>query len=84
MGLALLTAVAGWQLLRGRVADAAGTVVFALLGFSLGWFRLAPQRSPATTPERSKPDTDPPPSPPPTITDRLAAADLEIVPDPDQ
>lgn len=42
MGLALLAAAAGWKLLRGRVADAAGTVVFALLGFSLGWFLLTP------------------------------------------
>lgn len=41
-GLALLGAAAGWKLLRGRVADAASTVVFALLGFTLGWFLLTP------------------------------------------
>lgn len=42
VGLVLLGTTAGWKLLRGRVADAASTVVFALLAFSLGWFLLTP------------------------------------------
>lgn len=42
VGLLLLATTAGWKLLRGRVADAASSVVFALLAFSLGWFLLTP------------------------------------------
>ncbi len=42
VGLLLLATAAGWKLLRGRVADAASSVVFALLAFSLGWFLLTP------------------------------------------
>ncbi|MYD20885.1 MAG: hypothetical protein F4X04_01470 [Holophagales bacterium] len=42
VGLLLLGTTAGWKLLRGRVADAASSVVFALLAFSLGWFLLTP------------------------------------------
>ena len=42
LGLVLLAAVAGWKLLRARVADAAGTVMFAFLAFALGWFLLTP------------------------------------------
>ena len=42
LGLLLLAATAGWKLLRARVADAAGTVMFALLAFSLGWLLLTP------------------------------------------
>ena len=40
MGLALLAAVVAWKIVRARLADAAGTLVFALLAFSLGWFLL--------------------------------------------
>ena len=40
MGLALLAAVVAWKVVRARLADAAGTLVFALLAFSLGWFLL--------------------------------------------
>lgn len=42
VGLLLLATTAGWKLLRGRVADAASSVVFAVLAFSLGWFLLTP------------------------------------------
>ena len=40
MGLTLLAAVVAWKIVRSRLADAAGTLVFALLAFSLGWFLL--------------------------------------------
>lgn len=40
MGLTLLAAVVAWKIVRARLADAAGTLVFALLAFSLGWFLL--------------------------------------------
>ena len=42
MGLLLLATAVGWKLLRARVADAAGSLVFALLAFTIGWMFLTP------------------------------------------
>ena len=42
VGLLLLAAAAGWQLIRSRVADAAGSLLFGLLALSFGLLFLVP------------------------------------------